>query len=221
MTKVKICGLTNLSDARLAVDAGADFLGFIFYMGSQRYIVPGKAGEIVAQLRGDYDQEMPVCVGVFVVKDVTRAEISEACHASGVDAAQLVALPDPDWLDNLGVPAFAAIRPESALDASDQALRFERKALPEHLPTLLLDAFHPTLYGGTGHVASEAIAQSLKKSVKRLMLAGGLTPENVAHYVERTQPWAVDVASGTESAPGKKDHQKVRDFIGVVKHVTG
>lgn len=216
MTRIKICGLTNRQDALFAAQAGADLLGFIFAPVSKRYITPEAGQQIIAEIKASLGENAPICVGVFVTQASTPAMIAAQCVVAGVDAAQIVGLDSVAWLD-VDVPAYACIRPETTEIATTQATLFEQLDLPEFLPSLQVDTFHPTLYGGTGETASEDVAKALSQRTRRFMLAGGLTPENVGHYVESVRPWAVDVASGTEASPGKKDLQKVRDFIEAVK----
>ena len=219
MTRIKICGLTNFNDAEVAAKAGADFLGFIMAPMSKRYIEPATVATIIQPLRQAFGAKMPICVGVFVVSATTPHEMEIHCQIAGVDVAQVVGINHSDWL-NARIPAFAAIRSETPAQATTEAEQWENQELPEHLPTLLVDAFHPTLYGGTGETISDDVAIALQSQVQRLMLAGGLKPENVADTVQKINPWAVDVASGTEAFPGKKDHTKIKDFIEAVRTVT-
>jgi phosphoribosylanthranilate isomerase len=218
MTVVKICGLTSVEDACFAAENGADMLGFIFAPVSKRYISPAQAAEIIAHVRERLGPPALLCIGVFVVTDERiTGDIAAQCALSGVDAAQLVALADPGLLSRLGIPAYACIRPESPAQALQEAVCFEQVNLPGYLPTLQLDAFHPALYGGTGESASQEVIREVAARAQRLMLAGGLTPENVAGHILSARPWAVDVASGTETTPGRKDPAKVRAFIQAVK----
>ncbi len=215
MIIVKICGITTLADAQFAAENGADLLGFIFAPVSKRYISPQAARPIIDAIHAQYWAR---CVGVFVVEmDTTAADIEAICRESGVDAAQLVG----DFVDNvapmLQTPAYITIRPESAVEAQLLATIYERPDNPLHLPTLQLDAFHPNLYGGTGETAAIDVAQALAQQTQRLMLSGGLTPDNVAQYVAAVRPFAVDVASGTEAHPGQKDPAKVSRFIQAAK----
>lgn len=218
MTRIKICGLTNLADAEFAIEAGADFLGFIMAPMSKRYIEPATVATILEPLRQEYGEAMPTCVGVFVTKATTAHEMEIHCKMAGVDVAQVVGIDSQGWLEGQ-VPAFAAIRPETAQQARIEATQWENLNLSATMPTLLVDAFHPTLYGGTGETTPDEVAIALQENVTRLMLAGGLTPENVADYVRKIQPWAVDVASGTEAFPGKKDYAKIKEFVQSVQTV--
>lgn len=211
MTVVKICGITNSADALLVADYGAELLGFIFAPTSKRYIAPELAATITKAIHTHYPA---TCVGVFVVESgTTAADIDALCQQSGVDAAQLVGPGVDEVAPFLQTPAYITIRPASAVAAQLQATIYERPDNASFLPTLQLDAFHPNLYGGTGETAALDIMHALAQQSLRLMLSGGLTPDNVADYVATVRPWAVDVASGTEARPGHKDPDKVARFI--------
>lgn len=214
MLRVKICGLTNQADALAAAEAGADYLGFIFYAGSQRAVTPADIAPIAATLRRRPD--CPALVGVFVNQAAeTMAHILETCR---LDLAQLSGDEPPRLVGDPASPlygrAYKALRPQSYLEAEAEAEWYQP---PEGrhplLPDLLLDAYHPALYGGTGQAADWSLAARLTARVPRLMLAGGLTPANVSAAVAQVQPWAVDVAGGVETAPGRKDHAALRQFI--------
>lgn len=212
MTRVKICGLTHKEDALYASQAGADMLGFIFAEVSQRYIRPEHARPIIEQVKSTYPHIY--CIGVFVINpDTSAAEIDTACSAAGVDAAQVVGEFPASFWDDLKYPAYVTIRPASHNNVRQLSKRFERREQADFLPTLQLDAFHPNLYGGTGESTSLDIMKTVAAHSQRLMLSGGLNPNNVGKFVQHVQPWAVDVASGTEASPGKKDPLKVRRFI--------
>lgn len=206
VTRVKICGLTRLEDARAALEAGADFLGFNFYPPSPRYIVPERAAEIIAAL-----PEAACCVGVFVNAELaTVQKIMEACH---LDYAQLSGDESPDFVQTLSPRAFKALRPRSTEEAEAWAAAYAPLGPADSAaPALLIDAYRPGQYGGTGQQGDWALAARLAPRY-RLFLAGGLTPESVADAVRRAQPWGVDVASGVESAPGIKDRDRMRRFI--------
>jgi phosphoribosylanthranilate isomerase len=208
--RVKICGVTRLEDALAAAKAGADFLGFNHYGRSPRCIAPGLAAEIVAAVR----QACPSVrmVGVFV--DHGKEEIRVLMDKCDYDYAQLSGNEGPDDLRRLGEPAFKAIRPASEADARALAGRYGNRRVR---PALLLDAHVPGLYGGTGSRADLALAAGLARDWD-LMLAGGLSPDNVAEAVRLVRPWAVDVASGVETSTGIKDHDKLRSFILRVKN---
>jgi phosphoribosylanthranilate isomerase len=204
---VKICGLTHLDDALLALEAGADLLGFVLYPKSPRGVSLAAVAEITQALRRApaFQQRRPALVGVFV--NAPPAEVAHALDEAGLDLAQLSGHEPPDDLRALGGRAYKAIRGEADIPPSAGA----PPAHP-HRPDFLLDAAHPTLYGGSGQPADLALAARLAER-RRLLLAGGLTPDNVVAAIRAVRPWGVDVASGVEAAPGKKDPAKVRAFV--------
>lgn len=221
MTTIKMCGVTTLDDALLCAGAGADILGLNFYPPSPRYLAPEKARAISDGLRRALGDACPLLVGVFA--NASAHEIASIIQAVGLDAAQLSGDESPDALARLGGRSFKAIRPRSQDEALELAGRFLLGHLPgdERLPSLLVDAYHRELYGGTGEQASVDVALAAKEIAPRLMLAGGLTPENVAGRVTAIQPWGVDVASGVERAPGVKDAARVRAFVAAVRALEG
>ena len=219
MVKVKICGLTRFDDALVALEAGADYLGFIFYPPSPRAIAPAAAADLVVRLRRAAPAhfvraEPPRLVGVFVNDPpAAAATVLDRC---GLDLAQLSgdepAADVTDPASPLFGRAYKALRPRSLAEADDGAMRFA--APPGSFgPRLLLDTPHVHLYGGTGETSDWGIAATLAARLPGLMLAGGLTPDNVAAAVAAVRPFAVDVAGGVERAPGIKDADRVRAFI--------
>ncbi|MDX1616705.1 MAG: phosphoribosylanthranilate isomerase [Candidatus Promineifilaceae bacterium] len=218
--RVKICGLTQLEDAVQATDAGADFLGFIFYPPSKRAIRREAAQTIVARLRA-----LPHCprlVGVFV--DESAATVAATLDQCALDLAQLSGSEPPALVGDPSSPlygrSYKALRPTSQTEAEADAEWFVAPAGGPESPSLLLDAYHPTLPGGTGRTVDWELAAGLAQQIPRLMLAGGLTPANVAQAVQQVHPFAVDVASGVEAEPGRKDPHLVRAFIQAAKSVT-
>jgi len=220
MTKIKICGLTNLADALVAVEAGADLLGFIFYEPSPRYVVPQTVREIIVTLRqqlGQFEEvTLPQFVGVFV--NTPQPVVAETLAECGLDRAQLHGEESPEFVWSLAGRAFKAIRPQSQAEAERLVATYLPADNHPEPPALLLDAYHPALYGGTGRVTDWALAANLARRYP-LMLAGSLTADNVAEAVEAVQPWAVDVSSGVEAAKGRKDHTKMRAFVAAVRNV--
>lgn len=211
---VKVCGITNLEDALCAVDAGADMLGFIFYPPSPRSIRPETARKIAGELRNRTIADRPLTttqlVGVFVdeAPEIMRRMLDEC----SLDLAQLSGNETPETLAAMRGRAFKAVR-----NAADAAIFTARPARQDELrPDVLLEADHPTLYGGTGERADDALAAHLARR-HRVLLAGGLTALNVAQAIRAAQPWGVDVASGVELRKGKKDHDKVRAFVRAAK----
>ena len=217
MIKVKICGVKSFENALMVAEAGADFIGLNFYPPSPRYLDLDCARAIARQLRIELGTRCPKLVGVFVNAPV--ADMQETlCHVD-LDYAQLSGDELANMIDKLGGRAFKAIRPQTAIEALDLAKRFAMDSAGDSAsPSLLLDGYNPALYGGTGELAAADLALALKRRVPRLMLAGGLNPDNVAERVRLIQPWGVDVASGVEAGvPGLKDEVKVRDFIAAAR----
>lgn len=228
MTKIKICGITTLQDALTAAQAGADMLGFNFYPKSPRYIAPEACRAITAALRPQHPHL--TLVGVFVNAPVEA--IRTTLSACQLHLAQLHGDESPSMLAALNGYAFKAIRlsappgnlpPDHPLPASDPLDLYpsivpflqSAPASASH-PALLLDAAVPGLYGGSGVITDWAQAAQLARRIP-LLLAGGLTPENVAEAIRQVHPWGVDVASGVESRPGIKDPDKIKKFIDSVK----
>jgi phosphoribosylanthranilate isomerase len=217
MTQVKICGITRLEDASHATQAGADMIGLNFYKAGPRYLSPEAAKALVDAIRGDFGEQAPLFVGIFV--NVSADDIWWTMNRAGLDFAQLSGDESIDVLAALNGRAFKAIRPASPEMAQDD-MQYYANATPNdtRVPSLLLDAHHPDFYGGTGQEAASDTILAIKAQVPRLMLAGGLTPDNVAARVSRYQPWGVDVASGVEAdPPGIKDAQKISNFIKAAK----
>jgi phosphoribosylanthranilate isomerase len=218
MTKVKICGITSVEDGLAAAKAGADMLGLNFYRRSPRYIEPEAAATLCAALRAELGADCPTLVGLFVNEVVGR--ISITMGKVGLKVVQLSGDESGEMVRELKGTGYKAIRPRSKTEALDDANYFSQVASADaRIPSLLLDAYHPDLYGGTGEQASIEVALAVKAVVPRLMLAGGLKPGSVGDIVRQVQPWGVDVASGVEieGQPGKKDAAKMRDFVQAVK----
>lgn len=203
MTKIKICGIKTLPDALAAIDAGADYLGFNFYAKGVRFIEKQTCAEITAVLKKENPQIK--LVGVFVNSSVE--EVKDILETCSLDLAQLHGDETSEMLKQLDGKAFKAFRgiPESinGFARSDS-------------PAFLLDASVKGVYGGSGVTADWNGAADLAKTYP-LLLAGGLTPENVAEAVSRVKPWGVDVASGVESTVGEKDAGKMVEFVKEVK----
>jgi phosphoribosylanthranilate isomerase len=203
--KIKICGITNLNDALAAIDAGADLLGFNFYSPSPRFITPQVCAEIQSSIINH--QSSIQTVGVFV--NSSAEEITSVINLCGLSLAQLSGDEPMETLAVLGGRAFKALRLREPKIAAAALTSLPARAAP---PACLVDAYRPGEYGGTGQIADWSMASDLARR-SPILLAGGLTPENVAAAVQQVHPWGVDVASGVEAGPGKKDVLKVRRFI--------
>jgi phosphoribosylanthranilate isomerase len=203
--KIKICGITSVADALAAAEAGADLIGLMFYERSPRHVTFATAAEIARAL-----PPFIVRVGVLVNpdEDVVRRAIGDC----GVSLLQFHGEETPEFCSQFGVMSMKAFR---VRDAASLA------ALPNY-PTdaWLLDAYSPNAHGGTGAKFNWDLAIEAKKFGRPIFLAGGLTPENVGDAVRKVQPFGVDVSSGVESAPGQKDHAKIRAFIQAVRQTS-
>jgi len=203
MTKIKICGIKTLNDALAAIHAGAGYLGFNFYPKSVRFIEKDVCAEITPVLKREYSHIK--LVGVFVNSAVD--EVKNILESCSLDLAQLHGDETPAMLSALNGKAFKAFRGVPA-DVNGFA-RSES-------PALLVDATVKGVYGGSGVTADWNGAAELAKKYP-LLLAGGLTLENVVDAVWQVKPWGVDVASGVESAPGEKDASKMKAFVQAVR----
>jgi len=202
MIKIKICGITNLEDALLAAELGADALGFIFYSKSPRKVAPETAREIIAQL-----PPFVVSVGVFV--DEAAAVVQELTARVGLDWVQLHGQESPEYCRNLGRKVIKGFRIK---DEDSLRLLADYQGAAQ---ALLLDTYKQGQVGGTGTAFDWRLAREAKK-YGWIILAGGLTPENVSRAIAIALPAAVDTASGTEAAPGRKDPAKLRAFFRAV-----
>jgi phosphoribosylanthranilate isomerase len=205
MIRVKICGITSLEDARVAVEAGADAIGFIFVKGTPRCIDPEVAAGIAKAL-GPF----VTTVGVFMDQEV--AEVEAFAARCGLSCAQLHGTEPPGECTRLRVPFIKSIRVRGGEDLA--ALREYPDAR-----AFLLDTHDPDRPGGTGKTFPWEIAARGAREA-RVVLSGGLTPDNVARAIAHVRPYAVDVSSGVEVAPGRKDHRKVREFIDQAKRAS-
>ena len=196
--KVKICGITSVADGQMAAGAGADMIGLMFYEQSPRHITLPQAVEISRAL-----SPFVLRVGVFV--NPTEELVMRAISECGLNLLQFHGDESPEFCTQFGVFSLKALRVRDA--ASLQTLEnFQTDAF-------LLDAYSKSGLGGTGEQFNWDLAIEAQKFGKPIFLAGGLTPENVEAAVKKVRPFAVDVSSGVESAPGKKDPAKVRSFI--------
>lgn len=202
--KVKICGITSTADAIAAAEAGADALGFMFYEESPRHVSLRQAAEIIREL-----PPFIIKVGVFV--DASEDLVMRAIGDCGLNLLQFHGDETPEYCTQFGLISMKAFRMRDA-----ESL----KQLPDYATDAwLLDGYVADKLGGTGEQFNWDLAIEAKKAGRLIFLAGGLTPVNVAEAVKKVQPYGVDVSSGVEAAPGKKDHAKVREFITAAKSV--
>jgi phosphoribosylanthranilate isomerase len=200
--KIKICGITNLADARVAAEAGADAVGFIFCEDSPRRVSVETAEMISAQLPPHLMR-----VGVFVNPPADL--VAGAIQRCGLTLAQFHGQETPEFCLQFGVMTMKAFRVKDAA-ALEEIAEYQVDAV-------LLDSYVNGQAGGTGAKFNWNLAVEARKFGKPIFLAGGLTPENVAEAVRMTQPFGVDVSSGVEQSPGKKDADKVRRFIAAAR----
>lgn len=216
---VKICGITSLEDACVAVEAGADLLGFICYAKSSRYVEPDTIAEIIDRLNADFSERRPTYVGVFV--DETVRQVDHLLDTCSLDLAQLHGSEPPVEVRTLQPRAFKAIRPRQRGDAEAAVATYAPvMQIAPGRPAFLIDAYHPWRFGGTGETTDWIAAKVVARRYP-ILLAGGLTPANVAEAVRIVAPWGVDVSSGVEVEPGRKDHDEVRAFVQAAKSTDG
>ena len=207
MTRVKICGITNLRDALLAAEAGADALGFNFWQGSPRFIEPAMAKRIIVEL-----PPLVTLVGLFVNESPGR--VKRVAKQTGFSTVQLHGDESPKEVKALAAAGLTVIK---AVTVGGDFRAADLRAFGA-ADAFLLDAQVKGLWGGTGRRFDWAKARAARRS-GQIILAGGLTPENVARAIRAAQPYAVDVSSGVERRPGRKDPEKVRRFISRAKGV--
>ncbi len=205
--KIKICGITNAEDAEVAVAAGADALGFVMYRKSPRWVEPTVARSIIVGL-----PPFVFAVGVFVNEEAEKVRtLMDEC---GFALAQLHGDESALYCQNLGRPVLKALRLKDR--ATFLALaEFQGRA---NVRGVLIDAFSGQAYGGTGQTVDWTLAEEAARATP-IILAGGLDPQNVAGAIQMVRPYGVDVSSGVEKSPGKKDPDKVKAFIDAARLV--
>jgi phosphoribosylanthranilate isomerase len=208
MVKIKICGITNAGDAAVAVAAGADALGFVLYRKSPRFVEPTVVRNIVAGL-----PPFIIPIGVFVNEDasVVRKLVDEC----GLALAQLHGDETAAYCETLERPALKALR----LKNRGTLLAIAEFKGQANVRGLVIDAFSEQTYGGTGRTVDWSLAAAAAGSAP-ILLAGGLTPANVSDAIQQVHPYGVDVSSGVEASPGKKDPAKLRAFIEAARLVS-
>jgi len=201
VTRVKICGLTNREDALAAVELGADALGFVFAE-SPRRVSPENAAGIIRSL-----PPFPTCVGLFV--DESMEMVRKIVNECRLDVIQFHGNESPDYCRQFMIKIIKVfrIKDENSL-----------KAVPHYqVDAYLLDTYVEGTPGGTGESFSWDLALRAKEFDRPIILAGGLTPDNVAGAIRQVRPYGVDVSTGIEMEPGKKDHEKMKEFIKIVR----
>jgi phosphoribosylanthranilate isomerase len=205
MTRIKICGITNLKDALTAVSLEVDALGFVFYPPSPRFITPDKAKQIRRQI-----PPFTLVVGVFV--NEAKEEVIKVAKECKLDALQFHGNESPEYCDFFS--DYKTIKSFSLKEASDlEAISHYR------VEAILIDAYDPARYGGTGKKANWELARAAK-SFGPLILAGGLNESNIEEAIKSVKPYGVDVSSGVELKPGVKDPEKLKRLVEIVKGKT-
>ncbi len=197
MVKIKICGITSLDDALAAADSGVDSLGFNFYKKSPRYIEPAKASEIIAQLP-------PFVTPVAVFVNEREDKIRDVMFTTGIKVLQFHGDERPEFCGRFASRVIKAFQVKDK-ESLKQMVHF-------HVSALLLDSYHKNIRGGTGEIFDWHLAV-VAKTFGRVILAGGLTPSNIAEAVKLVRPYGVDVAGGVEKGKGIKDYVKMKKFI--------
>lgn len=203
--RVKICGIASATDAEAVAALRPDFLGFIFWAGSKRFVQPR---DVAA-----WAQNLPAIprVGVFV--DATPDEVRRAVETAGLSVAQLHGAEDTASFRGIAPQLWQVVK-IAAGETETSNFKFQIPEVPPFVDAVLLDTYSPTSPGGTGETGDWSAARDVVAAAgKPVLLAGGLTPANVAEAIRAVSPWGVDVSSGVEERPGKKDLAKTREFI--------
>ena len=202
MTKIKICGITNFRDAAKSLDYGADALGFIFYKKSKRYINPQQAQKIIKELP-------PFVTKVAVFADCPFRQITKITNELFINTIQLHGSETPEFCARFSYPVIKALRIKDSIDIQ-QVDSFATQ-------TILFDTFSETSFGGTGKSFNWKVLEKLNTD-KKIILSGGLNPDNIEISITTVRPYGVDVSSGVEKSPGIKDHKKIKKLIEAVKN---
>jgi phosphoribosylanthranilate isomerase len=202
MIGIKICGITNVGDARSAVEYGVDALGFIFYPKSKRYVSPGKAREMIRELPCEV-----IRVGVFVNQEI--GEVKKIARFCNLSLIQLHGDESPQYCGQLsGFSLIKAISPRTEAEV----LRLGDYPVG----AILVDAYEQGRYGGTGKTSDWRLAIKVKERYP-IILSGGLNADNIREAIEAVKPQAVDINSGVEISPGKKDPDKIREIVEIAR----
>ena len=214
MALVKICGITSVEDARAAIKAGADMLGFNFYRASPRFVEPQNVSTIIEALRGETANQPVTLVGVFV-NEASPDSVMRVVAEAGLDGVQLHGDESAEYCRSLKERLKGKLLIK-ALRVMDSFTPAETESYDAD--AIMLDAFHGEMRGGTGKVFDWEVARRTRELVPRLFLAGGLSPENVARAIAQVQPYAVDACSSLESSPGRKDAARMSAFVQAVRN---
>ena len=215
--RVKICGISDPESARVAADAGADYIGVVFYPGSHRYIDPARAREIADSVHTGSNGQ-PQIVGLFVNESIEY--VLDARERAALDVVQLSGDESPEYIAGIAshdIPFIATVR-AGGIPEEETRRRF-REIIGLEPYAVHLDTHVPGMWGGSGVVGDWELARDLAKEY-RLFLAGGLDPENVAEAVREVRPFVVDVSTGVETDK-IKDHEKIRTFIAAARGTEG
>ncbi len=207
-TKVKICGITTLEDARFAAGALADYLGFIFYDESPRYLDPSKAGAIINWIEG------PEKVGVFVNQPLD--DVNSISRRTGIDLVQLHGNESPEYCDLVEKPVIKVFHIEK--DTTSDELSAEIEKYDQSADFLLFDTKIKELWGGTGTTFDWEILKSVAND-KPFFLSGGLNSDNIKEAIQTVQPPMLDLSSGLEESPGLKDFDKIERFFDIMRDI--
>ena len=207
MTRIKICGITCVEDALWAAQLAVDFVGFNFYPPSPRHVKPERAAECIRAMREGYAGSAPKAIGVFV--DTPPDKINQISRQAGLDGAQFVGDESPEMVRQVAGIRFKGI----SLKTLDRLGRYDVDAY-------LCDTYAPNEKGGTGRPYEYSLLRPHMVH-HAIIIAGGLTPETVGGVVRNLQPWGVDVASALETAPGKKDRDRMQAFVDAVRQASG
>jgi len=214
MTLVKICGITNLDDARAAVAAGADLLGFNFYRPSPRFIEPSKARKIIESLSTETNGRPVATIGVFV-NEATPESVMQIVEQSGLGGVQLHGDESDEFCHGLKL----LLKDRLLIKVIRVTDRFAPVEVQRYaVDAIMLDAFHGDLRGGTGQVIDWTVARAARDLTPRLFLAGGLSAENVGQAIAEVRPYAVDACSSLEFSPGQKDAEQMNAFVQAVRN---
>jgi len=206
MTHIKICGITNLADARYASGAGADFLGFIQHEDSPRYIAPDMARDIISWVYGAHP------VGVFVNRDAD--DVNQICEKAGFEFVQLHGGESLEYCKKMDRPIIKVFHIDAETTEEDLTNEFARfESVSEYF---LVDTGSEPARGGTGKTFDWSVLEPISSPLP-LILAGGLGPDNVAEAISRVHPFGVDVSSGVEESPGRKDFERIDNFVRAIR----